>query len=43
MPVLILEFNHDLDMLHRGPYPPCLKRRIRSPRVICPITMLAKY
>ena len=32
--VLILESNHDLDMLHRGPYPPYLKRRIRSPGVI---------
>ena len=30
--VLILESNHDLDMLHRGPYPPYLKRRIRSPK-----------
>lgn len=28
--VLILESNHDLDMLHRGPYPPYLKKRIRS-------------
>ncbi|HOB11565.1 MAG TPA: MBL fold metallo-hydrolase [Syntrophomonadaceae bacterium] len=28
--VLILESNHDLDMLHRGPYPPYLKQRIRS-------------
>ena len=29
--VLILESNHDLDMLHRGPYP-LAKRRIRSPK-----------
>lgn len=28
--VLILESNHDLDMLHRGPYPLYLKQRIRS-------------
>lgn len=28
--ILILESNHDLDMLHRGPYPPYLKQRIRS-------------
>jgi phosphoribosyl 1,2-cyclic phosphodiesterase len=25
---LILEFNHDLDMLQRGRYPPALKRRV---------------
>ena len=28
--VLIMEFNHDLDMLERGPYPLALKRRIRG-------------
>lgn len=28
--VVILESNHDLEMLHRGPYPPYLKQRIRS-------------
>lgn len=27
---LVLESNHCLDMLHRGPYPPALKQRIRS-------------
>jgi phosphoribosyl 1,2-cyclic phosphodiesterase len=27
---LILESNHCPDMLHRGPYPPALKQRIRS-------------
>lgn len=27
---LALEFNHDVDMLRRGPYPERLKRRIRS-------------
>lgn len=26
--VLVLEFNHDLDMLRVGPYPPTLQRRI---------------
>lgn len=30
--VLGLESNHDLGMLERGPYPPFLKRRIRSER-----------
>lgn len=25
---LLLEFNHDLDMLARGPYPPSLKQRV---------------
>ena len=29
---LYLEFNHDLDMLERGPYPPALKRRVAGPR-----------
>ncbi|MFH1151212.1 MAG: MBL fold metallo-hydrolase [Actinomycetota bacterium] len=29
--VLVLESNHDEDMLERGPYPPHLKRRIGSP------------
>lgn len=28
--VALLESNHDLDMLRRGPYPPFLKRRIAS-------------
>ncbi len=28
---LILEFNHDVDLLARGPYPPWLKTRILSP------------
>jgi len=28
---LVLECNHDLDMLERGDYPPPLKERIRSP------------
>ena len=28
--VLVLEANHDLDMLARGPYPPFLKRRVAS-------------
>lgn len=28
--VLVLESNHDLEMLHQGPYPPYLKQRIRS-------------
>jgi phosphoribosyl 1,2-cyclic phosphodiesterase len=27
---LVLEFNHDLDMLRRGPYPASLKARIES-------------
>jgi phosphoribosyl 1,2-cyclic phosphodiesterase len=27
---LVLEFNHDLDMLRQGPYPPSLKARIES-------------
>ena len=26
--MLLLEFNHDLDMLRRGPYPAALKRRV---------------
>jgi phosphoribosyl 1,2-cyclic phosphodiesterase len=30
--VLVLEANHDEDMLRRGPYPPYLKRRIASAR-----------
>jgi phosphoribosyl 1,2-cyclic phosphodiesterase len=29
---LLLEFNHDLEMLMRGPYPPPLKRRVASDR-----------
>jgi phosphoribosyl 1,2-cyclic phosphodiesterase len=28
---LIIEFNHDVDMLEQGPYPLALKRRIRGP------------
>jgi len=28
---LLLEANHDLDMLARGPYPPSLKSRVSSP------------
>ena len=28
--VLVLEFNHDLDLLRAGPYPPALQRRIRG-------------
>ena len=28
--VLLLEFNHDIDLLRRGPYPPHLKIRILS-------------
>ncbi len=28
---LLLECNHDLQMLHSGPYPPALKQRISSP------------
>ena len=27
---LVLEFNHDVDMLRQGPYPPFLKARIQS-------------
>ncbi len=27
---LLVEANHDLDMLHNGPYPPSLKRRVAS-------------
>jgi phosphoribosyl 1,2-cyclic phosphodiesterase len=27
---LILEFNHDPDMLKNGPYPPALKQRVGS-------------
>jgi phosphoribosyl 1,2-cyclic phosphodiesterase len=30
--VFICEANHDLDMLQKGPYPPFLKARVRSPR-----------
>ncbi len=30
--VVLLESNHDADMLERGPYPPHLKRRIASAR-----------
>jgi len=30
--VLLLESNHDEELLERGPYPPFLKRRIRSSR-----------
>jgi phosphoribosyl 1,2-cyclic phosphodiesterase len=30
--LLVLEFNHDRDMLLRGPYPPNLKRRVGGPR-----------
>ena len=26
--MLLLEFNHDLEMLRRGPYPAVLKRRV---------------
>jgi phosphoribosyl 1,2-cyclic phosphodiesterase len=26
--VLVLEFNHDLEMLENGPYPPALKKRV---------------
>ncbi len=29
---LILEFNHDLEMLKTGPYPPSLQQRVRSSR-----------
>jgi hypothetical protein len=29
---LVLEHNHDLEMLRNGPYTPALKRRIESPR-----------
>ena len=28
--LIVLEFNHDLDMLEQGPYPPNLRRRIRG-------------
>ncbi|MDQ3547926.1 MAG: hypothetical protein M3439_03820, partial [Chloroflexota bacterium] len=28
--LIVLEANHDLEMLHRGPYPPHLKRRVAS-------------
>lgn len=28
---VLIEANHDTDMLMQGPYPPCLKRRILSP------------
>ena len=28
--LLALEFNHDVDMLRQGPYPPSLKARIES-------------
>ncbi len=30
--LLVLEANHDLDRLWRGPYPPALKRRIAGPQ-----------
>jgi phosphoribosyl 1,2-cyclic phosphodiesterase len=30
--LLVLEANHDLDRLWRGPYPPALKRRVAGPR-----------
>lgn len=30
--VLVLEFNHDPDMLAAGPYPPSLKRRVGGDR-----------
>lgn len=30
--LLVLEANHDLDRLWRGPYPPSLKRRIAGPQ-----------
>jgi len=30
--LLVLEFNHDADMLARGPYTPQLKRRVGGPR-----------
>ena len=29
--VLVLEFNHDLELLRRGPYPDSLKRRVAGP------------
>jgi phosphoribosyl 1,2-cyclic phosphodiesterase len=28
---LVLECNHDLDMLRGGPYPPALKQRVAGP------------
>lgn len=30
--LLVLEFNHDAEMLARGPYTPALKRRVAGPR-----------
>jgi phosphoribosyl 1,2-cyclic phosphodiesterase len=30
--VLVLEFNHDAELLARGPYTPALKRRVGGPR-----------
>lgn len=30
--LLVLEFNHDAEMLARGPYAPALKRRVAGPR-----------
>lgn len=30
--VLVLEFNHDAELLARGPYTPALKRRVSGPR-----------
>jgi len=30
--LLVLEANHDIDRLWRGPYPPALKRRVAGPR-----------
>jgi phosphoribosyl 1,2-cyclic phosphodiesterase len=30
--LLVLEANHDLDRLWRGPYPPALKRRVAGPQ-----------
>lgn len=33
--ILLLEANHDVDMLMAGPYPYALKQRILSGRAIC--------
>ncbi|MEQ1893078.1 MAG: MBL fold metallo-hydrolase, partial [Planctomycetota bacterium] len=30
--VLVLEFNHDAELLAHGPYTPALKRRVSGPR-----------
>lgn len=30
--LLLLEFNHDAELLRTGPYPPALKRRVGGPR-----------